>query len=370
MRRIKVLHYNTARGWRGGEQQTLYLMKGLSAFPVELFAAGRPHDEFIRRVSPYIRDKLLLSSRNEVSFRSVWNLLRFVRDNRVDIVHVHTPHAHAHACYAKLFGGEFKLIVHRRVDFRIKNNPLSLWKYKTGKVNSIIAISAFVKSILVSQGVPDSRIEVIYSGVDVDRFRMPTPEDRARIRKDLQLNEELPVLGNVAALTGHKDHTSLIECIRILRDRGIKMHVLILGAGPERRKVEELILRYDLSRTIKLLGYREDIGDYFGIFDIFIMSSRDEGLGTSIIDALAKGLPVIATDAGGIPEILGKNEYGIVVPKQNPNALADAVQRMISDRELRNEYQSKGPGRARQFSADTMVARVFAVYERIMERAE
>jgi hypothetical protein len=120
MKNVKVLHYNSARGWRGGEQQTEYLIRGLGPYSIEQYAAGKPGEEFLQRISPFVKEILPLQSKNELSVGSVMTLSRFIREKNINIVHVHTPHAHAHAFYAHVLGTDFKLVAHRRVDFKIK----------------------------------------------------------------------------------------------------------------------------------------------------------------------------------------------------------------------------------------------------------
>jgi L-malate glycosyltransferase len=368
MPKLRILHYNSARGWRGGEQQTQYLIQGLGSYPVELFAAGKPGEEFLERISPFVAETVPMQSRNELSPGLILKLRRIVREKKIDIVHVHTPHAHAHAFYAKLTGTDFKLFVHRRVDFKIKNNILSLWKYRSPRVDAIIAISKFIKNVMIAQGVPERKIHVVYSGIDMKRFSIPSRQSIARLRDEFGIQPELPLIGNVAALTGHKDHRCLIESMALLKGRGIRCKLIILGDGEERTHIEEQIKEYNLEDSVILAGFRSDVGDFYSLFDIFVLSSRDEGLGTAILDALAMGIPVIATDAGGIPEILENEQYGLTVAKRNPELLAAAIEGLIKNSALRDMYKNKGPERARFFSAEDMVAKTYRLYKTILGR--
>jgi L-malate glycosyltransferase len=363
---IKLLHYNSARGWRGGEQQTEYLIRGLSAYSVEQFAAGKPGEEFLHRISPFVTEILPLQSKNELSPGSVMKLRRFIRQKMINIVHVHTPHAHAHAFYAHVLGTDFKLVAHRRVDFKMKNNPLSLWKYRSSHVSAVIAISKFIKNKMIGQGVPENKIRVIYSGIDTKRFSVPSKEKIALLRTQFDLPPDIPVIGNVAALTGHKDHQCLIESIARLRNKGIICKLIILGEGEERKNIEQLIRRYSLEQLVYLAGFRRDVGDFYAIFDIFVMSSRDEGLGTAVLDAMAMGVPVVATDAGGIPEILDGERYGLIVEKRKPDHLAAGIERLLDNPALREHYKKTGIGRARLFSVEDMVEKTFQVYETVI----
>jgi L-malate glycosyltransferase len=366
MKIVKVLHYNSARGWRGGEQQTEYLIRGLGPYSIEQYAAGKPGEEFLQRISPFVKEILPLQSKNELSVGSVMTLSRFIREKNINIVHVHTPHAHAHAFYALILGADFKLVVHRRVDFKIKNNPLSLWKYRSSHVSVIIAVSKFIKKLLLGQGVPEKKIQVIYSGIDQNRFMAPSKETIIRLRTIFDLPPGVPVIGNVAALTGHKDHECLVESMALLRRKGIICKLIILGEGEERENIEQMIRRYGLEQSVYLAGFRRDVGDFYALFDLFVMSSRDEGLGTAVLDALALGVPALATDAGGLPEILEDGRYGLTVAKRRPDLLAAAIERLLGDPSLCNHYKKIGPVRADYFSVANMVEKTFHVYEAVV----
>jgi glycosyltransferase involved in cell wall biosynthesis len=363
---IRVLHYNTAKGWRGGEQQVLYLAKGLGKYPVVQFAAGQPDEPFLERIAPYVDAPFPLKSRGEIQPSTAARLLRLIKAYRIDIVHTHSTPGHSIALQAKCFRQDFKLVAHRRVDFPVKNNPLSLYKYRSKLVDRIICISDFIRRMLASQDIPESKMTVIYSGVDFKRFHASREGEVRSMRHKLGLSKQTLVLGNVAALTGHKDHINLIRSMKHLDEKGVDFKLLILGEGEQRENCLHVIRELELGRRVLLLGFKKDLSAYYSLFDMLVHSSRDEGLGTAILDALACRIPVVATDAGGIPEILGKNRFGMVVPKQNPVLLSDAIFEMIQNKKLRMKYKASGPERAAEFSVERMVQRTFSLYREIM----
>ncbi len=364
---LKILHYNTASGWRGGEQQVLYLVQGLADFPVIQFAAGQPNENFLQQISGHVECCFPLKSRAEFNPSAVIKLIDIIKQNKIDIVHSHSTPAQAMALQAKLFYHNFKLIVHRRVDFRVKNNVFSLFKYRSKKVDRIIAISQFIKNLLISQTIPESKIVVIYSGVDPKRFQVDPTKKSLSLRDEYNISEKTIILGNIAALTGHKDHLTLVKSMTYLREKGIDFKLFILGQGEQRANIIKEINKADLNESIVLTGFRSDVHNFLGQFDIVVHSSSDEGLGTSIIDALANSIPVAATNAGGIPEILGNDRFGLVVPKQNPFALGQAVIKLIEDTELRKKYENLGPQRANDFSVSNMVEKTYILYREVMD---
>jgi glycosyltransferase involved in cell wall biosynthesis len=293
-------------------------------------------------------------------------LAEYIKQHAIDIVHVHTPHAHSHALQAKFLFPGFKLIVHRRVDFPIKRNPVSLFKYRSARVHKIIAISGFIRTLLERQGIPPEKIELIYDGIDPERFIGTAPSAVVALRRQYGLTDGAVVLGNVAALTSHKGHLTLVRSMQCLAAQGVAFKLFILGEGERRSVIEQEIRKLGLTDRIILTGFQEDVGTFMSLFDMLVHASRDEGLGTAILDGLACGLPVVSTNAGGIPEILGANEYGLVVPKQDPTALADGITRLLNDAALRDKFKHFGPGRARAFSVDTMVQKTYQLYKDTM----
>jgi len=359
---MNILHYNAVNGWRGGEQQGLYLVRGLAKYPVKQYCLGQPGSEFLERTAPYAEKTFSIRSRGELNPYVVFSLLGLIRKYGIDIVHAHTTHAHAYALQARLLYGGFRLVVHRRVDFSVKDNFLSLYKYRSAKIDRIIAVSGFIKKLLMNQGVSASKIDVIYSGVDSERLRTSATDVGRLLKREYGLDEDVSVLGNISAFSGHKDHLTLIRAFDICIRKGYKCVLFLLGDGDMRDEIIAEIERRNLDKKIIMPGFRSDLWNFIGGFDVYVHSSKDEGLGTSIIDALANGIPVVSTDAGGIPEILGNNEYGLLVQKGNPDELAKGIIAMLEDGVLRKKYEKAGMVRAESFTADATVENTFKLY--------
>jgi glycosyltransferase involved in cell wall biosynthesis len=156
-----------------------------------------------------------------------------------------------------------------------------------------------------------------------------------------------------------------VRAARQLADSGLAFKLIILGEGEKRAEIEHEVRRLDLADRVFLAGFRHDVGSFLSLFDILVHPSRDEGLGTAILDGLAVGLPVVATNAGGIPEVLGQNEYGLVVPKQDPRALADGIHRLLGDAALRAKFKQRGPERTQAFTIDVMAQKTYALYRQL-----
>lgn len=363
---MKVLHYNTAKGWRGGEQQVLNLMVGLKEYPVIQFAAGQPGEPFVKAADAYADHVLPIKTRGELNLWAAVKMASFVRKYKIDIIHAHTANALSVALQARWFYPKVRVIAHRRVDFKIKNNFFSLYKYKTKRLNYIVAISKCIQNILIDQGIPKNKIVHIYSTVDPNRFQNVNRKIVDEIKTSFHISEDTFVLGNVAALSGHKDHKTLLQALPFLIEKGVKFQLFVLGEGSERAAIESLIESLNLSEYVHLMGFRDDVQNYLALFDLVVHSSNEEGLGTSIIDALAFGVPVLACAAGGIPEILGDDEFGMLTPVEDPKILAEKMLLFIEQPELLEKFKKAGKERAKAFSIPVMAKGMFDLYKTCM----
>jgi len=352
---MKVAHIDTERSWRGGEQQVLSLVEGLSHRGFAGVAVGRPGSPFSERMKPLV--PLIHSDPSwEWSVPAAVALRRELIRHGVDIVHAHTGHAVALGAMATL-GISIPMVATRRVDFPIGRNPLSRWKY--GRAVRVIAISKGVRDVLLSDGLPGERIDLVPSGVDFRRYEnVPVPT-----RASLGVPEDAIIVGQVAALAPHKDQATFLATIARLRQRRTNVHGVLVGGGALRAELEETARRLGVAEAVHFLGHREDALSCLRTFDVFCFSSWAEGLGTSIIDAMALGVPVAATMVGGIPELVEDGVTGFSAPPRDPDALAQAVERCLSDR--RTAIIVGARLRAADYSVEKTVSGMERVYRAI-----
>jgi glycosyltransferase involved in cell wall biosynthesis len=249
------------------------------------------------------------------------------------------------------------------VDFPLKRNYFSRRKYRK-KVDAIIAISERVKRVMVSGGVDRKLIEVIPSGIDFSAFDEVSSKDY--LRREFSFSPDDFLVGIVAALADHKGHKYLIQAMKILKEYSAKIKLVIVGHGSLQMELDRQAKESDVKDIVFFLGFREDVPQILASLDLFVLSSYLEGLGSSILDAMASRLPVVATQTGGIPEIVTDGETGLLVPPQDPEALARAILRLYNDRKLAARFGQKGYEVVHQrFSAEAMAKKVVDVYERI-----
>ncbi len=352
-----VMHVDTERGFRGGQQQALYLHTQLLQAGVQSWfavPAGAP-----------LRGKLPPGTAIPYRFLGEFDILSGLylaaqaRRRGVNIVHAHSAHALAVAIYIKRFMPRCKVVATRRVDFRVKG----FWgrhKYMRADVN--VCISQEIERVMLACGLPQSKLRVIRSGVDTARFVGSQP-DYGYLPPELRGSY---VVGTVAALAGHKDYPNLLRAAEICLRQNPNLVFVALGDGPLREEILAQAAHEPLRSRVLFLGHREDVGSILKTFNLFVLASRREGLGTSIIDAMALGLPVVATDAGGIPELIRHCHTGLLVTKQNAQALAEGILELVNNPTLAASLGAKARAEVNQFDMQTMAAANLALYEELL----
>lgn len=362
MTALRILHLDTEPTWRGGERQVFWLAGELKRRGHAVWVACRPEAPLAQRCQTAGLPIAEMAPKGEWDIWAAKDLRTFLRDNRVDILHAHTAHAVGLGALASI-PKICPFIATRRVDFPLRRNPLSVWKY--GRLDEIVAISEKVRDVMLDNGWHGPKISVIHSGIDPSDY--PQPSRRAQIRQAKGIRLEDVVLVNAAALVPHKDQDTLIRAVARLRQTKPDVRLLILGEGKLRNQLTKLIGELNLQSAVQLMGHRDDVLDYIALSDVFVLSSVEEGLGTSLLDAMALGIPAVATKAGGIPEIFGPTANDVLVPSKNPDALALALLKILDDPAERAKRSNWGRERLAFFSVNRMVDQYEGLYARVLQ---
>ncbi len=322
---------------------------------------AHPEGELYRRASEG-PDLVPLAPINEVDLAAAWKLSRLVRKWQPAIVHAHDPHAVAMVSLGLSFGAPVprpKVVASRRVDFHLQGNAFSQWKYR--QVDGFIAASGAIRDILVHDGIPAGRIVVVHDGIDVEKIAHRPSAD---LHAEYWLPHGVPVVVNVGALVAHKGQKFLIEAMPAVLREVPDAHLVVFGEGELRGALERQIKHLSLEKHVLLPGFREDVLSLMKSADLFVMSSITEGLGSAVLDAMAMGLAVVGTRAGGIPEAVVPGETGELVEPSEPKALAAAIVTLLKDTARRRAYGEAGRQRvARQFDVAHLVDGTLAAYQ-------
>jgi L-malate glycosyltransferase len=357
------LHVDTARTWRGGQNQVLVTVMGLRALGHRTMLVAHSDGELRQRAAEGL-DLVPLAPRAELDLGAAWRFSRLLKQLKPQIVHAHDPHAVAMAALALSMSTQPvkpPLVASRRVDFHIRGNTLSRWKYR--QVDCFVCASEAIRRMLVADGIPESRTVTVHEGIDLGRVEAAPA---GRLHEEFWLPHEAPIVGNVAALVAHKGQRHLIEAAALVVRQVPDARFVIAGEGELRPALERQVKDHQLEKHIFLAGFRPDVLSLHKSFDIFVLSSTTEGLGTSLLDAMACGKPVVATAAGGIPEVVEDGVTGVLVPPKDHQALADAIVMLLNDAAMRKRLGSAGLARVRErFSADRMLQDTLGVYQRV-----
>ncbi len=362
-------HVNTEPTWRGGEQQTLYLLEGLRrrGFPIVMFAA--PGTPLFERALGAGFETHPLTIRSEADLLATLRLARKLRRLKPALLHMHTSHAHTiGVCASVLAGNGMKRVVSRRVSFSIYRHSffgLNWIKYCYG-VHRYLTVSASVRDVLVRDGVRPERIRIVHSGVDPERFRGASDKSRSRLLREWGLPEGIPLVGCIGALVPYKGFAHFVEAAaRVTRRR--ECAFVVVGEGELQAELNRQARELGISDRFRLVGFRSDIGDILSALDVFVFPTLEEGLGTSILDALLLHRPTVASRVGGIPEVIRDGVNGLLVEPGDSGAIAEAIDRLLSNPEEAQKLASEGNRTVQgSFSVDAMVEKTIQSYEELL----
>jgi glycosyltransferase involved in cell wall biosynthesis len=357
----RVLLADLERAWRGGQEQALLLMMGLkkrghcaelvavrdSAIPWRAQAAGiRVHatPDAGRRIGAARRVRGLL------------------REKRFDIVHANEAHALTAAWLARSHR-QVPLVAARRVIFPLSRGAISLARYRAAA--RILAISEAVRNELLAAGLDAHRIEIVPDGVEIPASVTADARENARKRWGFRADET--VVECVGALTAEKGHALLIDAFAKLRRECANCRLLLAGEGRLRTQLERQVREAGLASAIVFGGFVPDVESVYAAGDLFVFPSLSEGVGSSLLRAMAYGLPVLALARGGVTEIIEDGRTAVLVQEASAEALARAGARMLKDKDLRERLSRAARETvASRYSADRMVDGTARIFEELI----
>jgi len=278
-----------------------------------------------------------------------------------DILHAHDGRGQTISWLASM-GLAVRRVASRRVTF----TPHDRWTFrlKYGRTcNAVIAVSEYIRDLVVRSGVPHERVEVIPDGIELPA-NLPSPSGKAQVRRAWGFRDDDFVVGQLGAFTSEKGHDTALDAFAMMTDTLPQARLVLAGDSPHPAGVLTEKMK-PLGARVLILNNLEKLADFFPGLDLFIMPSKSEGLGSSALWAMAYGVPVIASRVGGLPEVVADRETGWLIPPNSPGALATTIVLAASDRARLLQFGSNGRKRAANYSADIMVSRTEALYHRL-----
>ena len=363
--------------------RVLWVVKGLGPGGAErlLVAAARAHSPGVQIECAYVlpyKDHLTSAlesagvrctclSRSGRDPRWPLVLASVIRNGGFDVVHVHSPVPGSVARAAALtmpssarpalMSTEHNTWARHRAPTRLLNATTSRWDEAT------LAVSEETRSSM--SGPASRRAEVLVHGIDVSA--VAATADRAAVRAELGLADEELVIGTIANMTRQKDYPNLLFAARQIVDDGVRARVVAVGQGPLEDEVRAAVRDLRLEDVVILTGFRDDATRVLGACDVFTLASAWEGLPVALMEALALGLPVVATSVGGVAETMRDGEDALLVPPQDPGALAMAWERVAGDSDLRQRLAAAALKRAAEFDVHRTIRVVEDTYVRLAQ---
>ena len=304
----------------------------------------------------------------------IWKVAKLMQKENIDIVQTTLFYADIIGTFAAMLARVPVMISWQTAlalpTGHLKDDKLrhtTSYKYAVKHIDKIIAVSDDIKTFFVEKrGIEADKIITIPYGVDLDLYSC---RNGIKKREELNLNAFDPVIGVVGHLSEVKGHTYLIEAAPKICKEFPDVKFVFAGSGPQRETLEKQVKNLNLSSNFHFLGVRRDIPELLNIIDIFVLPSLFEGLPNVILEAMASSKPVVASAVGGIPEAVQHQVTGLLVPPKDPDALADAILKMLADREWATNMGKEGRKRVEEFfSIENEVKKIQQVYDDLFEQ--
>jgi len=354
---MKIVHVETGMHLYGGAQQVAYLLAGLAGQGIDNVLVCPPGAAIGQHFAGSRVKVIETPCAGDLDLGFMLRLRRVLREEKPDLVHLHSRRG------ADVLGGiaarlaGVPAILSRRVD-NPESRLVAALKYRL--YAKVICISQGIADVLLSEGVPADKVVVVRSAVDAAPWTNPEP--REIFCREFDVPMEPPILGIVAQLIERKGHRYLFEALAALKERQ-PFSLVVFGQGPLRESLEAMVRQLGLAERVRFAGFRKDLPRWLGGLDLLVHPALMEGLGVSLLQASAAGVPIIASRAGGMPEAVADGVSGLIVAPGNTQNLRTAIDRLLSNAAERQKFSERGRQRIHaEFSTGVMVAGNLRIY--------
>lgn len=352
---VRVVHLSSEVGWRGGERQVWLLCRGLVRQGWDQVLAAPDGAPLARGVSELDVPVLALRRGHPLHPVNLFRLVRWLRGLGPAVVHAHTSPTLTLAALARRMAPAAAVVHTRRVAYPLRGSA----KYRTA-ADAYVAISQAIGDQLLAGGLDRKRLRILYSAVDVE------PLDAAAPVAVLQKERRRPLVGCVGQLAPEKGHAILLEAWAQVVNQLPSAQLVLVGDGDEREAIEQWAARLPPG-SVRFAGHCQNVPPWLKALDLYVQPSLAEGLGTSVLDAMACCLPVVASRVGGLPEAVSNGETGLLVPPDEPQDLAEAILALLRDPDRAAAMGRAGRSRVeRLFSVDGMVEGYADLYRELL----
>lgn len=388
MKKPRILHIITRLDRGGSPENTLLTLIGLADrfdftlvygltqdFPRELFNLAKEKGVRFIYLPCLVRG---ISPVNDL--KAFFSLFSLIKKEKFDIIHTHTSKAGILGRLAAKMAGSrnyYPILVHTphgHIFYGYYGIVLSklfliFERWAVNFTDKIITLTekGIDEHLQLGVGKDRSKFVAIPSGVDLNKiadFKI----DPAAKREELGIPENIRLVGSAGRLEPVKGYKYFVEASKKVKESVPDCLFLLIGDGSLREELQRQIESLNLQQSFRILGWRDDINEIISFLDIFVLSSLNEGMGRVLVEAMAMGKPVVATNVGGIPSVVVDGETGILVPPRNPEALTEAIISLLRNPEKMKKMGEAGKERAKFFSVEVMIEKTEKLYEELLSK--
>ncbi len=366
---MKILQISSAKDFGGGEKHLVDLSRGLKTRGHEVFVALRPTNKWQSRLDFILPENILhVSLRNSLGVLSAQKIAEFVAENNIEIVHAHAARDYIPASIACRIAKTPKFVLTRHVLFPLK----SFYRFALGNLSKAIAVSTAV-NLNLQKIFPKEKTKLILNGTDFEHLAQNTrANDKQNLQQDLNIPPDTFLVGTVGELKSGKGQDLFLQSAALVVKKFPNVHFIVAGTDNFPQKIFEkqlniLVEQLEIDANAHLVGWVKNIGGLMRGLDIFVSAARTESFGLVIIEAMASGTAVLATETEGASEILRDGETGKLVPLDNPIRLADAIVEILGDEKIRGDFCRNAQAEAKaKFNLKRMIVETEEIYNEVL----
>ena len=359
---LRILHTESSKGWGGQENRTINELITMRDRGHTLAVLSRPGARILERAKELGFETFAVDMRGAIDFPNMLRLRGVIKRFGADIVNAHSSRD------TQLAGMAARTLSHRPRIVRTRHLALPITSKFTYSVlpDHVVTVSKYVENYLVEAGVPRAGITTIPTGVDFGRYDRSAVQ--GNLREELKLAADTLLVGTVAILRAKKGHAEILNAAPEVLKRFPKAHFVFAGDGPQTENLKTRIAADGLEDRIHLLGLRRDVTNVLASLDVFVLPTHQEALGTAFIEAGAMGVPAVASNVDGVPEVVLDGQTGFLVPAQDGKALIEPICRLLGDPALRQSMGAKATEFVHQkFAREIMAEGMERLYRRLLE---
>ncbi|MCK4649367.1 glycosyltransferase family 4 protein [bacterium] len=362
---LTILHTESAKRWGGQERRTFAEAVEFKKRGYRVILAVQPESALGKHAKEAGIEVREIGMRNRVILKVFFQLFFLIIRERVDIVNTHSSKDSWIASFAARLAFRPILLRTRHVTIPIPNHPFNIVYKMPHKI--ITCGGSIRKDMIEINRFPPEKIISIPTGTDINRFN--PDQIKSNTREEFGINSNTPLIGSISIIRTEKGFPYFLEAAREILKVKPEARFLIVGHEPKGDTLAQAVKRQGLENAVIMPGLREDIPQILVSLDVFVLCSLREAFGQAIAQALAMERPVVATNVGGIPELVKDNETGLLVPPADSKALARAILELLEDREKAKRLGKNGRRLIeKKFSQETMIERIEDLYRELLRK--